>query len=67
MLSQVLHEKEGWQNFRQHYGEDTFSYLASAYPATPWILASATLDDESIQSIAESLGTSRLNLDGPIW
>ena len=56
---QVMHKAEGWQSFREGYGDEMFRYLASTYPDTPWILASATLDDEMIDSIVTSLGTNR--------
>ena len=59
-LIQVMHEVEGWQGFRAGYGTDMFRYLAATYPKAPWILASATLDDDCINSIVESLGTRRL-------
>ena len=36
-----------------------FRYLASTYPKAPWILASATLDDDCIHSIIQELGTKR--------
>ena len=58
-ISQVMDDSEGWRSFRSDYGEETFRYLTSAYPGTPWILASATLDDSSIASILESIGSSR--------
>ena len=58
--SQVMHEVEGWQGFRAGYGSDMFRYLAATYPKAPWILSSATLDDDCINSIVESLGTKRL-------
>ena len=54
-----MHHAEGWQGFRSDYGMEMFRYLAATYPNTPWILASATLDDASIDSIVESLGTKR--------
>lgn len=56
---QVMHSQEGWQSFRSNYGVDMFRYLASTYPKAPWILSSATLDDDSITEIVQSLGTKR--------
>ena len=41
------------------YGSENRKFLAASFPGTPWILASATLDDEAICNIATSLGTSR--------
>ena len=54
-----MHSGEGWQDFRANYGGDMFRYLASTYPKAPWILASATLDDDCIHSIIQELGTKR--------
>ena len=56
-----MDETEGWADFRSGYGSENRKFLAASFPGTPWILASATLDDEAIASIATSLGTSRLN------
>ena len=55
-----MDEAEGWGDFRSGYGSENRKFLAASFPGTPWILASATLDDEVISSIATSLGTSRL-------
>jgi hypothetical protein len=54
-----MHDYEGWQSFRVDYGVEMFRYMAATYPKVPWILASATLDDDSIESIVKSLGTKR--------
>ena len=59
-ILQVMDETEGWADFRSGYGSENRKFLAASFPGTPWILASATLDDEAIASIATSLGTSRL-------
>ena len=54
----VMDLKEGWGDFRAGYGTENRKFLAASFPQAPWILASATLDDEAINNIAESLGTS---------
>ena len=59
-ILQVMDETEGWGDFRTGYGSENRKFLAASFPGTPWILASAMLDDEAIASIATSLGTSRL-------
>ena len=56
-----MDESEGWGDFRVGYGIENRKFLAASFPDTPWILASATLDDEAIVNIATSLGTSRSN------
>ena len=54
-----MDETEGWGDFRIGYGSENRKFLAASFADTPWILASATLDDEAIVNIATSLGTSR--------
>ena len=54
-----MDEEEGWGNFRVGYGNENRQYLAAVFPNTPWMIASATMDDEAIDSIASSLGTTR--------
>ena len=53
-ILQVMDETEGWGDFRAGYGSENRKFLAASFPGTPWILASATLDDEAIASIATS-------------
>ena len=62
VIPQVMDEGEGWGEFRVGYGSENRKFLAASFPGTPWILASATLDDEAIVNIASSLGTSRWTL-----
>ena len=46
--------KFGWAGFRP-YDRSLWRYLALAYPNTPYLLSSATINTESLQRITESL------------
>ena len=49
---------DGWTGFRK-YTPELYQYLTSVYPTVPWILSSATMNEESLQRIAPTLGKKR--------
>ena len=59
--TKVTDTVDGWTGFRE-YTSVLYEYLTSLYPSTLWIISSATINEESLQRIAPTLGKSRYDI-----